>query len=279
MSYNQNPQKLDEVFSFKTAQAEKYYPHTDMLGSVYALSDSTGTSQASWTYDVYGTRTQTSGTLSYAFGFTGREHDGDTGLIYSRARYYDPSVGQWLSADRLGDINGPNLYQYALDNPSRFTDPSGNLIPLVAWLVVFLGLLLIENDENSGIGVSIILNQGIGMGVGAAVGGVCQAAGNAFNLSKSTLANILAKHGLGIAGAVTKSQFFPDVAANLGDLIENSAAEATSTPGQGTALVWSIDVGEPIGWDIANGLAPTSILTIITDPVGEVITAYPGLPY
>src|SRR5208282_6346207 len=106
-NYNQNPQKIDEVFSYKNAQGIKYYPHTDMLGSVYAVSDATGTSQASWTYDVYGTRTQTSGSLSYAFGFTGREHDVDTGLIYSRARYYDPNVGQWLSPDRKGDINGP----------------------------------------------------------------------------------------------------------------------------------------------------------------------------
>ncbi|MHB8420968.1 MAG: RHS repeat-associated core domain-containing protein [Myxococcales bacterium] len=125
MQFNQNPQKLDEVFSYKTAQGAKYYPHTDMLGSVYALSDSTGTSQATWTYDVYGTRTQTSGTLSYAFGFTGREHDGDTGLIYSRARYYDPSVGSWLSKDRIGYLAGPNLYAYVLDRPTLMTDLTG----------------------------------------------------------------------------------------------------------------------------------------------------------
>ena len=124
-NYNQNPQKIDEVFSYKTAQADKYYPHTDMLGSVYALSDSTGTSQASWTYDVYGTRTQTSGTLVYAFGYTGREHDGDTGLIYSRQRYYDPSVGQWLSKDQAGYLSGPNLYQYCMNNPTRFVDLLG----------------------------------------------------------------------------------------------------------------------------------------------------------
>ncbi len=63
--YNQNPERVDEVFSYKSATGPKYYPHTDMLGSVYALSDSMGKSQAAWTYDVYGTRTQTSGTLTY----------------------------------------------------------------------------------------------------------------------------------------------------------------------------------------------------------------------
>ncbi len=129
--YNQNPQKLDEVFSVKSAQGTKLYPHTDMLGSVYAVSDSTGTSQATWSYDVYGTRTQTSGSLGYAFGFTGREHDGDTGLIYSRARYYDPSVGSWLSPDRKGDINGPNLFQYVVDRPTRLVDPSGQDLAVI----------------------------------------------------------------------------------------------------------------------------------------------------
>ena len=154
--YSQNPQKLDEVFSYKTAQGTKYYPHTDMLGSVYALSDSTGTPQATWTYDVYGARTQTSGTISYAFGFTGREHDGDTGLIYSRARYYDPAVGSWLSKDRIGYQAGPNLYQYVNDNPTRWTDPSGNIIPLVLLLFVvgalagFFGDLAAQIANGSG---------------------------------------------------------------------------------------------------------------------------------
>ena len=160
-SYNQNPQKLDEVFSYKTAQGDKYYPHTDMLGSVYALSDSTGTSQASWTYDVYGTRTQTSGTLIYAFGFTGREHDGDTGLIYSRDRYYDPSVGSWIQADRAGYLSGPNLYQYASDLPTLLTDPSGMLssnaqavIALVLIIVAIIAAIALSSEIIGAIALS-----------------------------------------------------------------------------------------------------------------------------
>ena len=81
---------------------------------------------ATWTYDVYGTRTQTSGTLSYAFGFTGREHDVDTGLIYSRQRYYDPSVGGGTQPDRKGDINGPNFYAYVMDRATLMSDPFGD---------------------------------------------------------------------------------------------------------------------------------------------------------
>jgi RHS repeat-associated protein len=125
-SFNQNPQKIDEVLSYQV-NGLKYYPHADMLGSVYAVSDVTTKAVATWTYDVWGTRTQATGTLTYPFGFTGREHDPDTGLIYARQRYYDPTDGQWLSVDREVMINGPNQYAYALDRPTLLVDPSGNI--------------------------------------------------------------------------------------------------------------------------------------------------------
>ncbi|MHB8420970.1 MAG: RHS repeat-associated core domain-containing protein [Myxococcales bacterium] len=148
-NYNQNPQKLDEVFSYKTAQGAKYYPHTDMLGSVYAVSDSTGTPQATYSYDVYGAQTVVSGNLSYPFAFTGLDHD--TGLYYARDRYYDPAVGSWMSPDRWEGMTRQDLpaqgmslpppalvphdfarsYEYVLDRPTVFNDPTG-FYPAVA---------------------------------------------------------------------------------------------------------------------------------------------------
>ena len=98
-----------------------------MLGSVYAVTDSTGTTQATWTYDVYGARTLVTGALQYPFGFTGREHDADTGLIYARQRYYDPVLGTWLQPDRLGMPDGPNRYQYVMNMPTNRVDHTGNL--------------------------------------------------------------------------------------------------------------------------------------------------------
>lgn len=58
------------------------------------------------------------------FGFTGREHDA-WGGNYNRDRYYTPRYGNFLSADRAGMIDGPNLYAYARSNPVMNTDPSG----------------------------------------------------------------------------------------------------------------------------------------------------------
>jgi RHS repeat-associated protein len=121
--YTQNPAKIDEIVSYKTSGGTKYYPHADMLGSVHAVSDSTGTTLATWVYDVYGTRTQVSGTLLCPFGFTGREHDGDSGLIYFRDRYHDAAIGSWTQPDRLPLPS--NRYRAMGDAPTAYTDPSG----------------------------------------------------------------------------------------------------------------------------------------------------------
>ena len=44
---------------------------------------------------------------------------------YYRARYYDPSVGRFLSEDPLQFNAGMNFYEYSYNNPPNFNDPSG----------------------------------------------------------------------------------------------------------------------------------------------------------
>src|SRR5262249_9810456 len=78
-SYLTNARVIDEIESFQQA-GPTYYPLTDGLGSIYAVTNSSGSVAATYSYEVYGTRTQTSGTLALSFGYTGREHDGDSGL-------------------------------------------------------------------------------------------------------------------------------------------------------------------------------------------------------
>ena len=57
--------------------------------------------------------------------FAGREFDSETGLYYSRARYYDPDMGRFLSTDPLGYADGMNLYAYVRNNPINRVDPLG----------------------------------------------------------------------------------------------------------------------------------------------------------
>ena len=58
-------------------------------------------------------------------GFTGKEYDPETGLYYFNARWYDQSIGRFISEDPVRDPNNPNLYTYARNNPLRFIDPTG----------------------------------------------------------------------------------------------------------------------------------------------------------
>ncbi len=49
-------------------------------------------------------------------------YDGKTRLHYNRFRYYDPSIGRYISADPIGPFGGPNLYTYASGNPLGLID-------------------------------------------------------------------------------------------------------------------------------------------------------------
>ncbi|MEQ1794756.1 MAG: RHS repeat-associated core domain-containing protein [Nitrospira sp.] len=119
---------IDEPLVRQTSAGNEFYLAND-LGSTLALTDDTGAVTTSYTYGPFGTTTVT-GTSTNPVQFTGRENDG-TGLYYYRARYYSPSHGRFLAEDPLefgaGDAN---LYGYVGNNPTNFTDPTGEKIKL-----------------------------------------------------------------------------------------------------------------------------------------------------
>jgi RHS repeat-associated protein len=82
--------------------------------------------QTQYGYDPYGV-TQTTGVASTnSYQFTGRENDQTAaGLMYYRARYYNPAWGRFVSEDPIGIAGGVNLYGYVEENPETGVDPSG----------------------------------------------------------------------------------------------------------------------------------------------------------
>jgi RHS repeat-associated protein len=99
------------------------YLHHDQAGSTRLLTGSTGTVTGKCTYGAYGAPT-CEGTSTTPLGFDGAYTSSDTGLIYMRARTYDPATGQFLSVDPLKALTGAP-YSYAGDNPVNYSDPSG----------------------------------------------------------------------------------------------------------------------------------------------------------
>lgn len=110
-----------------TSSATSYYHH-DQLGSTRVLTDSSGSSVATYTFDPYGNLVSTTGSIVNPFLFTGQYRDGESGLYYIRARYYDPNTGQFITDDPLVQSTR-QPYGYVSDSPLNGTDPAGMASP------------------------------------------------------------------------------------------------------------------------------------------------------
>ena len=107
----------------------KYYLE-DALGNVRFMTNSTGGSSSSLSYDPFG-MPSSSVTGSY-FKFQQQFFDGESELYYLRARHYDPDLGRFIQRDPIaGNLENPlsqNAYQYAYNNPINLNDPSGEQV-------------------------------------------------------------------------------------------------------------------------------------------------------
>jgi RHS repeat-associated protein len=117
-------QKIDEPLAELRSDGSSYY-EADGLGSLTSLTNSTGTLANTYTYDSFGNVTNSTGTLRNPFQYSGREFDQDTGLDYYRARYYDPTLGRFLSEDPIRFDGGANFYAYVDNDPTVLVDPLG----------------------------------------------------------------------------------------------------------------------------------------------------------
>ena len=102
-----------------------YYYHYDALGSVIALSDSSGDTVQTYEYSVFGEPAVEDANHSNPYMFAGRRYDIGIGLYYNRARYYNPYTGRFLQTDPVGYADGINWYKYCKNNPLLWVDPSG----------------------------------------------------------------------------------------------------------------------------------------------------------
>ncbi len=127
---------------------QKYFYHTDGLGSITNLTDQTGATVKTYQYDAFGNIINQTGTLVNPFTYTGREYDSESGLYYYRARYYDGRIGRFLQEDPVGYLGGLNLYVYVKNNPLNFVDPWG-WREEKSWWNYYLGALIQGLNEPS----------------------------------------------------------------------------------------------------------------------------------
>ena len=108
-----------------------YFLHTDHLGSTTLLTDQSQQVVARLGYRPHGDTRYAMGNLPTDRRYTGQRWDGALALYDYRARYYDPLLGRFVSADPLvpepGNPQALNRYAYVLNNPICHIDPSGHV--------------------------------------------------------------------------------------------------------------------------------------------------------
>ena len=125
-----------------------YYLHRDYLGSILAVTNSTGSIVEKRHFDAWGNVLlvedgQNNNLNKLTFlerGYTGHEHLQGVGLINMNARLYDAKLHRFLAPDNfVQDPSNPqnyNRYGYVMNNPLKYTDESGE-IALTALTAIF----------------------------------------------------------------------------------------------------------------------------------------------
>lgn len=122
-----------------------YLVRADHIGRPVLATDSTGAVVWQASYLPFGEVSVSTGS-AIELRFPGQWYQAETGLHQNWMRDYDPTTGRYIQADPLGLVDGASVYGYALQNPGRYTDPTGEVIPaaILGGMAVGFGLGLLE---------------------------------------------------------------------------------------------------------------------------------------
>ena len=115
----------------RTGSSTLNYLLGDHLGSTAITTNSSGVRTAEIRYYPWGTTRYIYGTSPTTYQYTGQRVETSLGLLFYNARWYDSSLGRFIQADTIvpgeGNSQAYDRYAYTLNNPLRYTDPSGHL--------------------------------------------------------------------------------------------------------------------------------------------------------
>ncbi|MBQ2742999.1 MAG: DUF2974 domain-containing protein [Oscillospiraceae bacterium] len=120
-TYNNRDMLVTEALS--TGKTTTYAYNNSGNRTSKTVTQNSQNTVTSYTYDAYGNEDNASATDTNPFRYSGEYYDAETGFIYLRARYYDPSIGRFTAEDPIRD--GTNWYVYCNNNPVMYVDPWG----------------------------------------------------------------------------------------------------------------------------------------------------------
>lgn len=115
------------LISMVDAADNRYYYHYDYTGNTVAMTDAGENIVNKYAYTPFGELADIEEAVPNPFRYVGEfgVMDDGNGLLYMRARYYDPEVGRFITKDPIWLAGGVNLYTYVVNNPLMFVDPLG----------------------------------------------------------------------------------------------------------------------------------------------------------
>jgi RHS repeat-associated protein len=255
----------------------------------------TGTGQVivwQWFDRPFGTGPPT-GSVTVNFRYPGQYFDAETGLHQNGYRTFDPSSGRYLESDPIGLAAGINTFGYVGGNPLRFIDPEGLAQgPAVGW---------ITGNYGSGVAEGVVeilkaynrffddwkIPAFVGLGTVQASRSLARVIAQCapregqlllngpIKITEKGMSHVVERHtAKGIAKFAGKSKF--NEGENLSALINSGTQQQMAKQANGNlARTW--DAGRLIGIDRVTG-RQTSVMTVITRPNGDLVTAFPGRP-
>ncbi|UOG36242.1 HNH endonuclease (plasmid) [Leptospira noguchii] len=124
------------IAALNEAGALAYYL-TDQVDSVSTVLDDEGNTLSQMQYLPYGETFVQRGDLNFSPKYNSQELDRESGFYFFNARYYDPGIARFTSADTIidgeFDTQGWNRFSYVKGNPITFKDPTGHEVPLIGY--------------------------------------------------------------------------------------------------------------------------------------------------
>jgi RHS repeat-associated protein len=239
-----------------------YQAFTDNLGSVLSILNEEGEKVFDAEYDAWGNQTISKNEIGFQRGYTGHEMLNEFGIINMNGRLYDPVLGRFFSPDNYvqapGNSQNFNRYSYCLNNPLKYTDPSGEVCGIDDAVIAFTILsvansmmttyCLSEGDWSATMksGGIALLSSAATYGIGSACSAMTNAGMNAMSVG---LINA-GMHGLnsGLISAINGGSFGRGfitgaASAGIGSFANNvdmpTEAMLACTTAMGGAVAWA----------------------------------------
>ena len=240
-------------------RGEIYYLYKDHLGSITTITNASGTVKDRRSFDAWG-RLRNPDNWTYNAipamsildrGYTGHEHLPQFGLINMNGRMYDPLIGLMLSPDPYvsmpESMQGFNRYNYCLNNPLKYTDPSGEWIhiPIMAaiggianvianWKTIDGNFLkgFVTFNVGAGQGALTAVCPAAGMLAGSAITGasnslVAQTGPNFSGMNNVNWGYVAGSAGISVAASMVSYGVGQSIGGGMGALLGGAAGNIT----------------------------------------------------